>query len=87
MTERVKPGQISIEHATRRGVVYLDAASGASAQAEGAPSGRADIARPSDGVVDAFDQQFARSVSELVRGGLDNHRGIPPEKSDSKAEI
>lgn len=80
MVERAEPGKISIDHATRRGVLHVDAAE--AKEDSSAPSGRKDITRPGDGVAETVELQHSRFIAGLVRGGLDNFRGLPPTSEE-----
>nr|MBI5455621.1 hypothetical protein [Candidatus Levybacteria bacterium] len=73
-------GKISIDHATRRGAKYIDAARQAGHDST-APSSRRDATRPGDGIATVSQLQHDRYVADLVRDGLDNHRSVSPAPS------
>lgn len=77
MVDRFEPGRISIEHAVRRGVNYLDAAN--AKEDATAPSGRKDATSSGDGVAEIVEIQFDLHVAGIIRDGLDNFRGLPPQ--------
>jgi hypothetical protein len=77
MVDRIEPGRISIEHAVRRGVKFLDAAN--AKEDATAPSGRKDATSSGDGVAEIVQMQFDLHVAGIIRDGLDNFRSLPPQ--------
>lgn len=80
-------GKISIDHATRRGVRHIDAVQVGTGSI--APSSKRDATTSSDGIATISELQHDSYVADLVRSGLDNHRGVdsaPLTKTDKSLD-